>query len=84
MIFIPLIMGSGGNTGNQSATLIITALTTGNVTLRDWRKILWRELRVGLMLGGLLALLGLVLAWLHDLERNRGPASSLSGRSSCR
>ena len=60
--FVPLIMGSGGNTGNQSATLIITALTTGDVSLRDWRKILWRELRVGLMLGGLLAVLGLVLA----------------------
>jgi magnesium transporter len=60
--FIPLIMGSGGNTGNQSATLIITALTNGNVSLRDWRKILWRELWVGLMLGGLLGLLGLVLA----------------------
>jgi magnesium transporter len=62
VMFIPLIMGSGGNTGNQSATLIITALTTGNVTLRDWKTILWREFRVGLMLGGLLALLGLVLA----------------------
>ena len=60
--FVPLIMGSGGNTGNQSATLIITALTTGDVSLRDWRKILWRELWVGLMLGGLLAVLGLVLA----------------------
>jgi len=60
--FIPLIMGSGGNTGNQSATLIITALTNGHVSLRDWRKILWRELWVGLMLGGLLGALGLVLA----------------------
>jgi magnesium transporter len=60
--FIPLIMGSGGNTGNQSATLIITALTNGHVTLRDWRKILWRELWVGLMLGGLLAVMGLILA----------------------
>jgi magnesium transporter len=60
--FIPLIMGSGGNTGNQSATLIITALTNGHVSLRDWRKILWRELWVGLMLGGLLAVMGLILA----------------------
>lgn len=65
VIFIPLIMGSGGNTGNQSATLIITALTTGNVRLRDWRIIFWRELRVGLMLGGLLAVLGLVLSWIQ-------------------
>jgi len=64
VIFIPLIMGSGGNTGNQSATLIITAMTSGNIKLRDWRTILWRELRVGLMLGGLLGVLGLVLSWL--------------------
>lgn len=62
VIFIPLIMGSGGNTGNQSATLIITAMTTGNLSLRDWRAVMWREFRVGLMLGGLLAVLGLVLA----------------------
>src|SRR5205823_14137964 len=33
VIFIPLIMGSGGNTGNQSATLVITAMTTGNLRL---------------------------------------------------
>jgi magnesium transporter len=60
--FIPLIMGSGGNTGNQSATLIITALSNGHISLRDWRRILWRELVVGLMLGGLLGAMGLVLA----------------------
>ena len=74
VIFIPLIMGSGGNTGNQSATLIITALTTGNVRLSDWRKIAWRELRVGLMLGGLLGLLGFILSWVqtrHEAEAHR-------------
>jgi magnesium transporter len=65
VIFIPLIMSSGGNSGNQSATLIITAMTTGNVSLRDWRKIMWRELRVGLMLGALLAVLGVILAWIQ-------------------
>jgi len=65
VIFIPLIMGSGGNTGNQSATLIITAMTSGNVRLKDWRAIAWRELRVGLMLGGLLGVLGLILSWIQ-------------------
>jgi magnesium transporter len=65
IIFIPLIMSSGGNTGNQSATLVITALTTGNITLRDWWRIVWRELRVGLMLGGVLAVLGLLVAWIQ-------------------
>jgi magnesium transporter len=63
ILFIPLIMSSGGNSGNQSATLIITALTTGNIKLRDWRIILWRELRVGLMLGAMLAVAGYLVAW---------------------
>lgn len=56
--FIPLVISSGGNTGNQSATLIITALARGHVTLRDWRKIVGRELAMGLILGGLLSGLG--------------------------
>ncbi len=67
ILFIPLIMSSGGNCGNQSATLIITALTTGNVKLRDWAAILWRELRVGLMLGGMLAVAGFCVAWFQTL-----------------
>src|SRR5262245_54394158 len=68
VIFIPLIMSSGGNCGNQSATLIITALTSGNVRLRDWRKVAWRELRVGLMLGALLAVLGGLISWIQTLK----------------
>lgn len=63
MLFVPMIMSSGGNSGNQSATLIITALTTGDVRLRDWRRILIRELCVGLMLGLVLATFGLLLSW---------------------
>jgi magnesium transporter len=74
VIFIPLIMGSGGNTGNQSATLIITALTNGNVKLKDWREIAWRELRVGLMLGGLLAVLGLILSWIQTRHESQALA----------
>jgi magnesium transporter len=65
VIFIPLVMSSGGNSGNQSATLIITALSTGNIKVNDWRTILWRELRVGLMLGGMLAVLGFAIAWVQ-------------------
>jgi len=68
VIFIPLIMSSGGNCGNQSATLIITALTNGNVRLADWKKVAWRELRVGLMLGGLIAVLGAILSWIQTLK----------------
>lgn len=58
VLFIPLIISSGGNSGSQSATLIITALSLNQITIADWRKIVWRELLMGLVLGGILALLG--------------------------
>jgi len=74
VLFIPLIMSSGGNSGNQSATLIITALTTGNVKLRDWKTILWREVRVGLMLGGMLAVAGFLVAWFQTFGKHPSDA----------
>jgi magnesium transporter len=58
--FLPLVNSSGGNTGNQSATLIITALTAGDVSLSQWRKVVLRELVMGLALGTLMACLGIV------------------------
>jgi magnesium transporter len=60
--FIPLVIASGGNSGNQSATLVITALSTGDCRLTDWPRILRRELVLGLLLGGLLAIPGYLLA----------------------
>ncbi|WP_425615230.1 magnesium transporter [Anatilimnocola sp. NA78] len=67
MMFVPMIMSSGGNSGNQSATLIITAMTAGGLSVKDWRKVVVRELCVGLMLGTVLAIFGgllsTVLTW---------------------
>jgi magnesium transporter len=60
--FIPLVIASGGNSGNQSATLVITALSTGDCRLSDWPRILRREFALGLLLGGLLAIPGYLLA----------------------
>jgi magnesium transporter len=54
--FIPMLIDSGGNTGTQSAALIIRGLATGQLSLRDWPKVVSKELGVGLMLGGALAL----------------------------
>jgi magnesium transporter len=68
VMFIPLIMSSGGNSGNQSATLVITAMATGEVTLKDWATVFWREIRVGLLLGTLLAVLGAIISWLLTLR----------------
>ncbi len=57
--FIPLIISSGGNSGSQSATLIITALSRGHIELSDWFKVIVRELVMGLLLGVGLAVMGL-------------------------
>ena len=64
MLFIPLIMSSGGNSGNQSATLVITALSRGEIELSDWWLIARREVAVGLMLGGFLAIFGFLVVWI--------------------
>ena len=49
--FIPVIMGMGGNIGTQSSTIIVRGLATGRVSIENSIKILFKEIRVGLMLG---------------------------------
>ncbi|MFC7376751.1 magnesium transporter [Brachybacterium sp. GCM10030268] len=63
-LFIPLLTGTGGNTGNQAATTVTRALATGEVRVRDLPRVVWRELRVGATLGAVLGSLGLVIAGL--------------------
>lgn len=62
VLFIPLVISCGGNSGNQSATLVITAMATGDVHLRDWLRILRRELLMGMILGGFLSVCGFLAA----------------------
>jgi magnesium transporter len=61
-LFIPLLIGTGGNTGNQAATTITRALALGDVRPRDVFKVFTREVRVGALLGLLLGSLGFVIA----------------------
>ncbi|TWU51297.1 magnesium transporter [Rubripirellula reticaptiva] len=60
--FIPLIISAGGNSGSQSATLVITAMTSGEVRFRDWPVVLRREIIVSLGLGSFLAMIGFSVA----------------------
>jgi magnesium transporter len=59
-LFIPLIISSGGNAGSQAATLVIRAMALGEVKVRDWWRVVRRELAAGLALGAVLAVLGLL------------------------
>jgi magnesium transporter len=64
-LFIPLIISSGGNAGSQASTLVIRAMALGEITLRDWWRVVRREFSVGLALGVLLAVIGAIriLLW---------------------
>lgn len=64
-LFIPLIISSGGNSGSQASTLIIRAMALGDVKLRDWWKVVQRELASGIALGSILGVIGLlrIILW---------------------
>ena len=66
--FIPVIMGMGGNIGTQSSTIIVRGLATGRVSIENSMRILFKEIRVGLMLGILYGLLLGVFAMLKFLD----------------
>lgn len=59
-LFIPLIISSGGNSGSQAATLIIRSLAIGEISIRDWWRVMKREILSGLILGGILGAFGFV------------------------
>ena len=53
--YLPLLMGTGGNTGTQAATLIIRGLSVDDLDLKDAGKVLWKELRISIILGAILS-----------------------------
>lgn len=73
-LFIPLIISSGGNSGSQTTTLIIRAMALGQIRLRDWWRVVRRELFVGLSLGLMLGLLGFfrIVIWQHAYRLTKG------------
>ncbi|MGW8319337.1 MAG: magnesium transporter [Candidatus Promineifilaceae bacterium] len=50
-IFVPLLIGTGGNAGSQTTSTVIRALAVDDIDLRDATRVLWHELRTGLLLG---------------------------------
>lgn len=58
-VYMPMVVATGGNTGAQSATMVIRAMSLGEFTPADFARVVWKELRIGLILG---ALLGLIIA----------------------
>jgi magnesium transporter len=64
-LFVPLIISSGGNSGSQASTLVIRAMSLGEVRIRDWWRVMRRELLIGVGLGAVLATIGFmrIMLW---------------------
>jgi magnesium transporter len=63
-LFVPLIISSGGNSGSQATTLVIRAMALGEVRVRDWWRVIRREVPTGLGLGVILGCIGLARIFL--------------------
>jgi magnesium transporter len=67
VLFIPLCLSTGGNSGSQAATLITRAMALGQVSLRDWLRVLNHELFMGLALGAALGIIGFIRVFLFPV-----------------
>ncbi|HHT65145.1 MAG: magnesium transporter [Caldicoprobacterales bacterium] len=65
-VYIPMLMDSAGNSGSQSATMIIRGLALGEVSMKDMAKVAWKELRVGLIVGLTLASVNFTRIYFFD------------------
>lgn len=66
-LYMPMVADTGGNAGSQSATVVVRALALGQISLRDWFRVLWKETKVSLLLAGCLGVVAfakvLFLSW---------------------
>ena len=64
--FIPMLMGTGGNSGSQSSVTVIRSLSLGELSFRDIGRVIWKELRTAILCGVALAVVCFVKIWLVD------------------
>jgi magnesium transporter len=65
-MYLPLLMGTGGNSGSQASTLVIRGLAVGEIETGDALKVLWKEARISFLLGASLSLINLAKVLLLD------------------
>ncbi len=72
--FIPMLMGTGGNSGSQTSVSVIRALSLGDIEFRDILRVIWKELRVAVIVGIVLGVINFVklylvdFLWLHTFD----------------
>ncbi|WP_143340868.1 magnesium transporter [Dethiosulfovibrio salsuginis] len=77
--FMPMLADTGGNTGSQSATLVVRALATKEISSEDLLRVLWREFLVALPLGAVLAVLAFARVYLFAPEMPEGSSLIVLG-----
>ncbi len=71
--FIPIVMGMGGNIGTQSSTIVVRGIATGRINMNELAKVIFKEMRVGLLLGGFYGIiLGIVARFYYHDPVNLG------------
>jgi magnesium transporter len=74
-VYLPMLMGTGGNSGSQTATLVIRGMAVNDLELRDAPRVLWKEFRVSLLIGLVLSALNFAKILLLDGESVRVAAT---------
>jgi magnesium transporter len=69
-MYMPLLMGTGGNSGSQASTLIIRGLALGEIELKDAPRVLWKEFRISILLGATLSVINFGKILLLDRPEN--------------
>lgn len=68
IIYMPMLMGTGGNSGSQSATLVIRGLSVGEIELKDAIRVIWKEIRVSVTVGVALSILNFARVMFEQRE----------------
>jgi magnesium transporter len=81
--FIPLLIGTGGNVGSQTVTLVVRAMALGEVAMRDIGWLVFKELRVGLVMGLVMGVAAIGQAWFLNVSSDIATAVSISVIAIC-
>ena len=81
--FIPLLIGTGGNVGSQTVTLVVRAMALGEVALRDIGWLVFKELRVGLVMGLVMGVMAIGQSWFLGVSGDIATAVSIAVIAIC-
>jgi magnesium transporter len=81
--FIPLLIGTGGNVGSQTVTLVVRAMALGEVAMRDISWLVFKELRVGLVMGLVMGVAAIGQAWFLGVSSDIATAVSIAVIAIC-